>query len=109
MSWFFIIAYYGYADGSGEYYVAIDFDKCDGCGKCIKKCPQSALELIPQFIDLEDKVVASVSKENRKKIKYICSSCKPDISRPSCAKFCDKEAISIIWKPSWIIHFLLWK
>ena len=40
-----MITHYGYTDGSGEYYIVIDSDKCNGCGKCVQKCPQKALEL----------------------------------------------------------------
>jgi ferredoxin len=56
-------------DGSGEYYIVVDSDKCNGCGKCVKVCPQKALVLVTEFIDLEDKTVAAVSEEHRKKIK----------------------------------------
>ncbi len=59
-------------DGSGEYYIVIDSDKCNGCGKCVEKCPQKALKLVTEFIDLEDKTVAAIREEHRKKIKYTC-------------------------------------
>lgn len=42
-----MIIHYGYADGSGEYYLIVDTDKCDGCGRCVEVCPNDILELAP--------------------------------------------------------------
>ena len=39
-----MIIHYGYSDGSGEYYVSIDAEKCNGCGKCVEKCPQRVID-----------------------------------------------------------------
>ena len=94
-----VIAHYGYSDGSGEYYITVDTDKCMGCGKCVKACPESALQLETIFIDLEDKTVASVTQEQRKKIKYTCSSCKPETKRTPCMLACESNGITCIWKP----------
>lgn len=94
-----IITYYGYTDGSGEYYLVIDAEKCDGCGDCIQICPQKALKIEETFIDLEDKMVAVVTEEHRKKIRYTCSPCKPDSEDVPCVKICKKRAITSIWKP----------
>ena len=93
-----IITHYGYSDGSGEYYITIDTDKCDGCGKCVKKCPQSALRLETIFIDLEDKIVASVTDDQRKKIKYTCGPCKPESYNTPCVLACESKAINCTWK-----------
>jgi ferredoxin len=94
-----VITHYGYSDGSGDYYITIDTDKCNGCGKCVKRCPQSALQLETMFIDLEDKTVASVTEEHRKKIKYTCSSCNPEGKNAPCVLVCDTKAIKCTWKP----------
>jgi Fe-S-cluster-containing hydrogenase component 2 len=94
-----VITHYGYCDGSGEYYIIIDSDKCSGCGKCVQKCPQSALKLEIEFIDLEDKTVAAVSEEHRKKIKYTCGSCNPKSNSAPCVLTCDAKAISCVWNP----------
>jgi hypothetical protein len=51
------------------------------------------------FIDLEDKLVAAVSEENRKKIRYTCSPCKPEEGKLPCVISCDQEALSCVWKP----------
>ena len=93
-----MITHYGYTDGSGEYYIIIDTDKCNGCGKCVKQCPQSALQLETMFIDLEDKTSASVTEEHRKKIKYTCSSCKPESDQSPCVLACETKAIRCTWK-----------
>ena len=61
-----MIVYYGYRDSSGEYFIAVDSEKCDGCGKCVQQCPQNALELETMMVDLEDKLVAAVTEEHRK-------------------------------------------
>jgi len=94
-----IITHYGYRDGSGEYYVIIDSDKCNACGKCIEECPQDALELETMFVDLEDNLVAAVTEGHRKKIKYTCSPCKPESGRAPCVLACEQEAITCTWNP----------
>ena len=92
-----MITHYGYTDGSGEYYIVIDSDKCNGCGICVQKCPQKALQLETMFIDLEDKTVAAVTEEHRKKIKYTCSSCKPESNNAPCVLACEGKAVKYVW------------
>jgi Fe-S-cluster-containing hydrogenase component 2 len=94
-----LITYYGYSDGSGEYYIVIDSGKCSGCGKCVQECPQKALKLEIEFIDLEDKTVAEVTEEHRKKIKYTCASCKPESDRTPCVLVCEPKAVKCVWNP----------
>jgi ferredoxin len=94
-----IITHYGYIDGSGEYYIVVDSDKCNGCGKCVESCPQKALVLVTEFIDLEDKTVAAVSEEHRKKISYTCQACKPESHQAPCILACPSKAISCVWNP----------
>ena len=94
-----MITHYGYYDGSGEYYIVIDSDKCSGCGKCAQKCPQKALQLETEFIDLEDKTVAAVTEEHRKKIKYTCASCKPENNLIPCVLACEAKAVKSVWNP----------
>jgi Fe-S-cluster-containing hydrogenase component 2 len=92
-----IITHYGYSDGSGEYYIIIDANKCNGCGKCMEQCPQDALELITMMIDLEDKLVVAVTEKHRKRIKYTCSPCKPEEREAPCVLACERGAITCFW------------
>jgi len=95
-----MITHYGYIDGSGEYYISIDAEKCNGCCKCIKECPQQALELGSVMVDLEEKLVATVAENHRRKIKYTCSPCKPESGKAPCVVACDQNAITCTWKPA---------
>jgi NAD-dependent dihydropyrimidine dehydrogenase PreA subunit len=95
-----LITHYGYIDGSGEYFIAIDSDKCSGCGKCIQACPKHVLELVTEFVDLEDKTVAAVTEQHRKKISYSCAECKPEAKQTACMRTCPEKAIDITWKKS---------
>jgi Fe-S-cluster-containing hydrogenase component 2 len=89
--------HHGYSDGSGEYYVVIDAAACNGCGLCIAGCPQKVLELQTVMMDLEDKSVAAVKEEHRKKIKYTCSACKPEGQKTPCSRACKNKAVSVVW------------
>ena len=51
------------------------------------------------FIDLEDKPVAAVTEEHRKKIRYTCSECKPENGETPCINACNQNAISCVWNP----------
>jgi Fe-S-cluster-containing hydrogenase component 2 len=95
-----VITYYGYRDGSGEYYIVVDAEKCNSCSDCAKACPQGALKMESMFIDLEDKLVAAVTEEHRKKLRYTCSPCKPESGDVPCVQACDQEAIKCIWNPN---------
>jgi len=94
-----IITYYGYKDGSGEYYIIVNAKKCNGCDKCAEQCPQDALEVTTMIVDLEDQLVVAVREEHRKKIKYTCSPCKPESGRTPCVLACEQKAIECIWNP----------
>ena len=95
-----VITYYGYRDGSGEYYIVIDSEKCNSCGDCTEICPQGALKMETLLIDLEDKLVAAVTEEHRKKIKYTCFPCKPESGGAPCVQACSQNAITCIWNPT---------
>jgi ferredoxin len=113
-----MLANWGYQDGSGVYFITIDTDKCDACGKCVDACPQHAFEVGEDPIDpLREEPVAFVIEEQRKKLRYTCSPCKKYLtdmggsaaSRPSpellakemknlpCVAACEKGAITHSW------------
>ena len=90
------IANYGYTDGSGDYYIVVDTDKCDGCGKCVEACPKEVLEVIT---DDYDDLVVHVRDEHSKNLKYVCAPCKP-MSGPhdlKCQLACPRGAITHSW------------
>lgn len=95
-----IIVYYGYMDASGEYYIVIDSDKCDGCGDCAKKCPRQVLEVIKTMVDVEERHLIAVREEHRNRLRYICAQCMPERTEPLCVVTCAKNAIKWIWKSS---------
>lgn len=93
-------ANYGYKDGSGEYFMAIDTDKCTGCGSCVGVCPAGAFEIASDPYDpLAERQVAIAKEEHRKKIKYSCAPCKPVGKRPPlpCVVACKPAAIEHSW------------
>ncbi len=95
-----MLANYGYKDGSGDYFITIDTDKCNGCGNCVKVCIYGVLATGEDENDpFREKPVAAVTEEHRKKIKYSCAPCKPENERKvlPCIKSCELEAIKHSW------------
>ena len=96
-----MLANYGYKDGSGEYFITINTDKCDGCGDCVKACDQGVFETGEDQNDpFREEPVAFVAEAQRKKLKYACSPCKPMTdNRPElpCVAACSAGAISHSW------------
>ncbi|MFX1511891.1 MAG: ferredoxin family protein [Promethearchaeota archaeon] len=93
------VANYGYKDGSGDFFIRIDTDLCNGCADCVQACPANVLEVVEDELDpLGDEMVAVVTEEHRKKIKYSCMPCKPtqDVKLP-CMEACPQNAISHSW------------
>ena len=92
-------ANYGYKDGSGEFFITIDTDLCNSCGKCVEVCSAGVLEMAEDELDpLGDEIKAAVTEEHRKKIKYSCAPCKGATSKElPCVKACVPGAISHSW------------
>ena len=94
-----MIANYGYKDGSGEYYIILDTDKCNGCGDCVTACPYGVLVMVANDYDIEGGDIPAVTDEHRKKIKYSCSPCKPTSGERKlpCVLACKSKALSHSW------------
>jgi len=95
-----MIANYGYKDGSGEYFISIDTDKCNGCADCEKACPYGVLITGEDPNDpFREERVAMVTEEHRRNLKYSCAPCKPVHNRPQllCIKACTSGAIEHSW------------
>jgi len=93
-----MLAHYGYKDGSGDYYISIDTDKCAICAdrNCVAACPAGVFEIIT---DDYDEKTASVAAEHRKKLKYSCAPCKPNVQRQElpCRVACPFQAMTHSW------------
>lgn len=93
-----MIAHYGYKDGSGDYFIVVDTDRCSQCsgGECVPACPQGALERIE---DDYDDTVCAVKEQSRNQLKYLCAPCKPvDVKEPPpCIAACPHSGISHSW------------
>ena len=98
-----MLANYGYKDASGDFFITIDTDKCDGCGDCVTACPEDVFEVVDEDpndpLRDEDEPVAMVADEKKKKLKYECNPCKPPSNRPPlpCEEACKTRAISHSW------------
>ncbi len=106
-----MLANYGYKDGSGDYFITVNTEKCDGCGKCVEACPGGVLEVGENEADpLRDEPVARVTDAERKKIGYTCGVCKTYLTPMSgavrnaegiaglpCVSACQPGAIDHSW------------
>ena len=96
-----MLANYGYKDGSGDYFITLDTEKCNGCGDCVTACPSGLFQVLNEDPNdpLREEPVAVVVADKRKKLKYECNPCKPTSHRPRlpCVQACMAEAISHSW------------
>jgi len=88
--------HYGYADGTGDYFITIDSGQCDGCGDCARVCPAAVL-----IVAREDgrHPKAELKEEARKNLAFLCPgfySCS-DTHKINCHSVCPKDAISHSW------------
>jgi len=93
-----MIANYGFMDGTGEFYIAIDTDQCIECEghACVDACPRKMLEII---VDDYDDEVAALAEPFRKTLRYDCNDCKPVGDRPPlpCVAACPNGALQHSW------------
>lgn len=92
-----MLAFFGFKDGSGEWFVIVDTEKCDGCGKCVEACPANVLEVGEDEYDpFREEPVVKVREEERKKVRYSCAGCRPGYGEkpPPCIAACEPGAIS---------------
>ena len=74
-----MLANYGYKDASGDFFITIDTDKCNGCARCVSACPAAVFAVADEDPNdpLREEPVALVARDKKKKLKYECSPCKP--------------------------------
>jgi ferredoxin len=72
-----MLANYGYKDASGDFFITIDTDKCNGCGDCVTECPADVFVVVDEDPNdpLREEPVAMVAEEKKKKLKYECNPC----------------------------------
>ncbi len=91
-------ANYGYLDGSGQYFITIDTDKCLECADrgCVEACPKGMFAI--EMDDYDDEA-AVIKEEFRRKLKYECAPCKPVTDRPPlpCVQACTPGAVEHSW------------
>lgn len=91
-------ANYGYMDGSGEYFITVNTDRCAHCvhKPCIKACP---MEILIEAEEDGGEMVMAVRDDARKKLRDVCSGCKPAsgaLPLP-CVTACPFEAVTHTW------------
>ena len=91
-----MIANYGYSDGSGEYYITIDTERCDGCGECVEACPKGIFEV---ELDDYDEPKARVKDTFATTLGYECPGAAGNCSSEGvvCSIVCAPKAISHSW------------
>ena len=87
---------YGYSDGTGNYFITIVTELCDGCGECVKVCPADIF-----VVDKDDdgQPSSKVKEEVRKKLALLCpgfQSCSRK-NQVNCHSVCRKDAINHSW------------
>lgn len=87
---------YGYNDGTGDYFITIDLESCDGCGQCVSACPAAIFEVV-QEDGRHPK--ARVTEATRKRLSILCPgyrSCSGN-HEANCLSICQHDAISLTW------------
>jgi Fe-S-cluster-containing dehydrogenase component len=91
-----VISNYGFEDGTGAYYIAIDSGKCAICEEkpCVDNCPTGVLG---KEADDFDDIVAIVKEEFRHQIQIACTECHVAGLPLPCVGSCRREAIRHSW------------
>jgi ferredoxin len=96
-----MLANYGYKDASGDFFISIDTDICDGCGDCITVCPANVFVLLDEDHNdpMRDEPIAIVNSDKETKLKYECKPCIPVADRQlvPCDAACRAGAILHFW------------
>jgi ferredoxin len=93
---------YGYKDSSGEYFITINADECNGCGDCVPACPSKIFCVVEDTPIDPVRVVplAIVDEEKCATLNNECHRCKPAPGQRlllPCVLACKAEAISHSW------------
>ena len=89
---------YGYADATGEYYLTIDTDRCNGCGDCVPACPKNILEMC---VDDYDETKVRVEEKAVKTLGFTCPGTKLGVSESSCRLACKTACPFDVFEHSW--------
>jgi Fe-S-cluster-containing hydrogenase component 2 len=96
-----MLANYGYKDASGDFFITIDTERCNGCKDCVRACPAKVFVVVEEDPNdpMREEPVAMVAGGKNKKLKYECNLCKPTANRRAlpCVTACKAEAISHSW------------
>ncbi len=86
---------YGYSDGTGEYFITIDTELCDGCGECVEACPAGLFAISQNG----GHPTAGTREELRKKLSFVCpgqEACGKEHGT-TCQEVCPKDALIHSW------------
>lgn len=93
-----MIAHYGYADSSGEYFITVDTSKCSKCNekKCLSACPKGVFVAVKD--DYGDDIIM-IKDEHKRSLENICSECKPKNNRMPllCVSACPYGTMEHSW------------
>ncbi len=94
-------AQYGYQDASGNYFITLDTDRCNGCGDCERACPAAVFTVLDKDPNdpFREDPVAVIPVDKQRRLKYLCNPCKPS-SRGAplpCVHACRTGAIEHSW------------
>ncbi len=89
---------YGYTDATGDYYITVDTDKCNGCGDCVPACPKNLFEM---YIDDYDETKARIRQEAVKTLGFVCPGANLSQKDESCRLNCRGACPSDVFRHSW--------